>query len=225
MALLAQGITPIAALTAFRNHPRTFLEHNLVMVGDFLGAASGVVNNVYFQSSGYETAQRHGSIMGGRNLHSTQDFKFSPALDMGKPNVQIDVQFVQMYPFASIGTIQWHPLTGHGTPDIVITTKLTGCSFLVRQVGGNLECAHIQPNGIGNPPQSGQALRELLSGQHAGNYTSLYGRGRVGPKGYDHNEGSTVIGLRGGNNAWRIYAQRQVAGQATFKDVERIYPR
>lgn len=140
----------------------------------------GVIHNVYFQSTGYGIAQRHGSVLGARNLHTAQDFKFSPALDMGKANVQISVQFVQMYAHTTIAGIQWYTLAGGGTPDIMITTKLTGCSFLVREVGGNVECAHVQPNGIGNPPQSGQALCELLSRQHAGNYASLYGRGRVG---------------------------------------------
>ena len=223
MGLAPQGITPVAALQNFRNHPRTFLQHNLVGVGDFIGAASGVVNNVYFQTTGYEVAQRYGSVLGSHRTHTAQDFKFAPTLDPGKPNVQVNVQFIQMYAFATVGAIQWHALTNAG-PDIMITTKLTGCSFLVRLNAGNVECAHVQPNAVGNPPQTGQALREFLSTQHAGGYTSLFGRGRTGNKGYEATEGATVLGIRN-NNGWRIYAQRLVAGQNTFKDVERVYPR
>ena len=52
----------------------------------------------------------------------------------------------------------------------------------------------------------------------------MFGRGRTGMKGYESAEAATVIGVRR-NNAWNIYAQRQVAGQDTFKDVERIFPR
>ncbi len=104
----------------------------------------------------------------------------------------------------------------------MITTKLTGCSFLVRVNAGAVECAHVQPNPVGNPPQSGQALRSILSSLHAGTYSNLYGRGRTGMKGYEDQEAAAVIGVRRGTR-WSIYAQRQVNQANVFKDVERIF--
>jgi hypothetical protein len=104
----------------------------------------------------------------------------------------------------------------------MITTKLTGCSFLVRLNAGAVECAHLQPNPVGNPPQTGQQLRSVLSEVHAGNYSNLFGRGRTGLKGYDDGEAATVIGVRRANR-WEIYAQRQRNQANIVKDVERIF--
>ena len=216
------ALTPQAALANLTQHPRTFLKANLVKVGQF-GGVSRTIQGCVFQSSGGPMAHRYGTVLGSYNQKAVQDFTFSGAVNMGFASVVVDVQFIQMFAHAAGGPIPWYPMTvGAGTPDIMITTKLTGCSFLVRNNAGVIECAHIQPNAAANPPQTGQALRTTLSA--GGGYASLFGRGRTGMKGYESAEAATVIGVRR-NNAWNIYAQRQVAGQDTFKDVERIFPR
>jgi hypothetical protein len=217
-------ITALEGLTALIQHPRTFLKSHLLNVMQFVGNSD--TRTVKFQTSGFDGGQRYGSILGRHNMHGAQDFMFSPAVNMGYHSMDVQVQFVQMYTYAGLGAVPWHPLTatGPGSPNIMITTKLTGCSFLVRVNAGVVECAHIQPNAGAIPPQTGQALRHTLSAAHAGGYAGLFGRGRSGNKGYEAQEGATVVGIRR-NNAWNIYAQRLVAGQQTFKDVERIYPR
>jgi hypothetical protein len=102
-----------------------------------------------------------------------------------------------------------------GGPDIVVTTELTGCSFIVRERQNALNVVHIQP------PQgvSGENLQAQLS-TTAGN-TAVYGRG-------DYNNGlraATIIGVRRGE--WRIYAQKNNSnpyGDHHIKSLHMIWP-
>jgi len=216
-------MTAIQGLQMLSQHPRSFLKESFVLVDQMPGASG--VRTVKFKTSGFAgAANRYGTVLRSHSLKDAQDFIFSSTPGMGYDNTDVDVQFVQMYTYAGIGAINWYPLAGAGSSNIMITTKLTGCSFLVRDNAGVLECAHVQPDGAAVPPQTGQDLRQYLSTNHAGNYGALFGRGRTGLKGYEGTEAATVIGVRRANN-WSIYAQRLVAGQSTFKDVERIWPR
>ncbi len=102
-------ITPTTALTQLRQHPRTFLEDNLVTVSQFPGA-SRIVNNVVFQTMGPPygpLGQRYGTVLGSHNLKPAQMFSFVTNVAGGHASVQVNVQYIQMYPFSSVAGIQW----------------------------------------------------------------------------------------------------------------------
>jgi hypothetical protein len=215
-----------AALIKLSSEPRSFLRENLVQVGDFAGPSG--VKTALFQTGQlaldhqFTTGQRYGRTVGALKKYGIQEFLFGENAKVNFQTANVQVQFVQMYPYAGLHAIQWHQLapTGPASPNIMITTKLTGCSFLVRSSpAGGIECAHIQPAG-----QTGEQLRQLLSDNHVGNYERLYGRGKSGEKGYADNEAATVIGVRC-NGAWEIYAQRLVNQMNMLKELQPIYPR
>ena len=219
-------ITVHQALIQILTDPKAFLRDNLLQVGDFIGASG--IKTAEFQTSqlglthNLTTAQRFGHVFRGLHKHGVQAFLFGANPKVNFQTTSVQVQFIQMYQYGGLAAIQWHPLApiGPGSPNIVITTKLTGCSFLVRtSPAGGIECAHVQPGGA----QTGQQLRQALSGLHAGNYERLFGRGKSGEKGYGDSEASTIVGVRR-QGAWKIYAQRLVNQQETLIDVERIYP-
>lgn len=220
-------LTVNQALTQLTGDPKAFLRENLLQVADFVGASG--IKQAVFQTSllalnaQLTTAKRYGRVLGSYRTHGIQEFLFAENARINHQTTNVTVQFVQMYQYENVATIQWHSLAAAGAnvPDLMITTKLTGCSFLVRTTpAGEIQCAHVQPA----QNQSGQELRQVLSENHAGAYERLYGRfAKSNEKGYVDGEASTVIGVRR-NGAWKIYAQRLVHQQNMMKVVQRIYP-
>ncbi len=95
----------------------------------------------------------------------------------------------------------------------MITCKLSGCSFLVRQNGSKVECAHVRPEGTtGTDPQ------RTLTTAGAGTGQMIYGGLQ-----YDPNLRSvTILGVRRGGR-WKIYAQKHQAGTWSILSVHRIF--
>ena len=79
--------------------------------------------------------------------------------------------------------IRWYGLTGG--PDVMLTCKLTGCSFVIRKQNDIVEAAHLQPK-----DESGLDLNRRLQG----GVQTAYGR-----ISYDMDKRSvTILGVRSG---------------------------
>jgi hypothetical protein len=113
----------------------------------------------------------------------------------------------------------WYALTN--TAQIMITPRLTGCSFIIRINGALTEVAHIIPR----PGETGQDLESRR--QHEANYRDpeapvlqqyVYGRGSYG---YDRDV--TIVGCSIGGN-WSFYAQKHDLNSYEVRSVHRIFP-
>lgn len=198
---------PGVALQSFRDHPRTFLKKYPIQ-NNFDPQNSGVFRAHIFNGA---AGQRPGSILKTKSMHTTQTFTIQAApgqLGEGNPFWVHGLHTGQ----SSAGPV-WYLLDGGG-PDIMLTAKLTGCTFVARPANGHppgcVEITHLQPH-----QETGIALntRMNIPGQHA------YGRLK-----YDFDIRSiNVIGIRQ-NGAWKIYAQKLEKQTLTIRSVTRIYP-
>jgi hypothetical protein len=92
----------------------------------------------------------------------------------------------------------------------MVTAKLTGCSFVVRERKGVVEVAHLQPT-----DETGVDLHKRM--RDAG-YTT-YGR-----LNYDLDKRSiNILGVRSGNT-WNIYSQKLEKHHLTIRSVHRVFP-
>ena len=153
---------------------------------------------------------------------------------------------------ASVKAVHWSlvpargvtPLAGtfaqiHGTElgglnvDTMMTTQFTGCSFCIKQHGGNVYAAHISPAGPGFAGAlvlNGQTLARQLDGLEAGvvggDFANapggpgpfvVYGRGHSNiaahPAGYPLNGRMYLFGLLHGG-VWSVYSQTQTDARA-----------
>lgn len=198
---------PGVALDSFRQHPRTFLKKYPIQ-NNYDPQNSGV-SQAYFFNGG--AGQRPGSILKTRSMHTTETFTIQVApgqLGEGHP-----FRLHGLHTGQSNLAPVWY-LLDNGGPDIMLTAKLTGCTFIARPAGGHppgsVEITHLQPN-----QETGFALntRMDVAGQFA------YGRLK-----YDIDVRSiNVIGVRQGG-AWKIYAQKIEKQTLTIRSVTRIFP-
>ena len=127
----------------------------------------------------------------------------------------------------------------HGTElggpnvDTMMTTQFTGCSFCIKQHGGNVYAAHISPAGPGIAPAlvlNGLTLARQLAGVEVGvvggdfanaaggpGQFEVYGRGHstiaAHPAGYPLNGRMYLFGLLHGG-VWSVYSQTQTDARA-----------
>ncbi len=199
---------PGRALDMLRANPRQFLLKYPIQ-GNYDPQASGQAQ-VYLLNTG-GAAQRPGSILGTHRMHTTESFTIQPSVGRSGDGHPFRVHGV--YTGQSNLAPVWYLLDNNG-PDIMLTAKLTGCTFIARQaannVAGNVEVTHLQPNG-----ETGLQLntRMNIAGQET------YGRLR-----YDISDRSiNVIGVRVGTR-WKIYAQKIDKHSMTIRSVHRIFP-
>ena len=197
---------PGTALDKLRADPRSFLQKYPIQ-SNFDPHLDGQARVYIFNGAG---GQRPGSILKTQRMHTAESFTIQP----------LPGQAGEGHPFwvSGLSTGQssvapvWLHLDGTG-PDIMLTAKLTGCTFVARPVAGHpgdVEVFHQQPH-----LETGIALNTRLdvAGQQA------YGRLK-----YDIDVRSiNVIGVRRGG-AWKIYAQKVEKQNLTIRSVTRIYP-
>ncbi|KPF69863.1 hypothetical protein IP84_02845 [beta proteobacterium AAP99] len=197
---------PGAALTALRTHPRNFLR-KFPIQGNFDPMVSGMTTAYLFNGA---AGQRPGAILKTARMHTTETFNIQPMpgqLGEGHPFPVHGVHTGQ----SSAGPV-WYRLDGGG-PDLMLTAKLTGCTFVARPVAGTpgaVEVTHLQPHN-----ETGQQLNARMDvpGQQA------WGRFK-----YDIDSRSVnVIGVRVAGQ-WKIYAQKIDKHAMTIRSVHRIYP-
>ena len=107
-----------------------------------------------------------------------------------------------------------------GGASMMTTGQLSGCTFIVREDQGHLECTHLKPNGFGG---DGVPLQNHIEGLNLGPDVAIYGR-----KDYPNPNGGgevrvSVIGRRGAHG-WEIFAQRYIHGTSIVQGTDRIWP-
>lgn len=203
-----QLTNPSDALIQLRQHPRTFLRAHPLEIEECYGASRVVI--AYLANG--PTGHRPGTVLGTFRMHRAESFKI---WTVGIPRETSPVtrrSFNAHY--IGLGTaddreIGWYDLSADA--DVVITTKLTGCTFVVRSHMGVVQAAHIQPTAN----VDGVTLNRNLAvpGQQA------WGRLK-----YDLDTRTvTVIGVRVSGN-WKIYAQKLEKGTWNVLSVHRIFP-
>lgn len=196
---------PGTALQNLKAQPRQFLTHFPIQ-NNFDPNASGQAQVFIFNGV---AGQRPGSVLGTSNMHSTETFTIQPRagqLGEGNPFWVHGLHTGQ----SSAGPV-WYTLDGSG-PDIMLTAKLTGCTFVARPgpAAGSVEVTHLMPH-----QETGLALNQRMNipGQQA------YGRLK-----YDFNVRSVnVVGVRVGGR-WKIYVQKLEKQNMAIRSVHRIYP-
>jgi hypothetical protein len=210
-------INPNVAFNSLMNGVEAFLKKYPVRIfGDV--NASGVAQ---YAMENRGNSFRPGSILGTLNLHATESFNIrATAAGIHGPGSHVfNAHSIHMD--VGIGAMGFYRLGAAG-PAIVVTGQLSGCAFVISPAGGNdLDVAHIQPVGAG---VTGANLATTLKTNHpnAFVYGATAGRGF-----YDNGDRVvSIIGVRGGGGAWRIYAQKhdRNSGDYTIRSVYRIHP-
>ncbi len=215
------AIDPAIAYNTLVANPGEFLKRYAIRIFGAT-AASGQANYVMVNRVG--AASRPGSILGTLHMHGTESFEIrAQAVAVGLVGKLFVAHSIHMdVGAAAMGFYRLGPLG----PNIMLTGQLSGCSFVMLPVGpGQLDVAHVQPQG-----QTGQALY----GQVTGALPNALVYGASGTSGnYDSvDRRASIVGVRGGNGEWRIFAQKTnlpVAGAGAnpsfgVKSVYQIYP-
>jgi len=198
---------PGTALQKLRAHPRTFLKQYPIQ-GNFDPAGDGAACAYIFNGAG---GHRPGAVLKTKRMHDAESFTIQPnpgQLGEGHPFWVHGLHTGQ----SSAGPV-WYLLDDAG-PDIMLTAKLTGCTFVARAVAGHpgqVEITHLLPH-----LETGIALNTRMDAV-AGQLT--YGRLK-----YDFDVRSiNVIGVRVGGS-WKIYGQKMEKQTLTIRSVHRIFP-
>jgi len=124
-----------------------------------------------------------------------------------------------------------------GSPDIMITTQMTGCSLVYKRANDHkVYVAHAYPdnrNADATKRRPGDRLAEELQGQHgataadfvnaAGGTVEVYGPTGDGIDGYDVGSNLLyIVGIRRGGT-WKIYGQHVATADRSLR-VFRLYP-
>ena len=209
-------VRPLAAYTSLVAHPRTFLRKYATAVNEMMAQPAGGVLASYFYTSGAAgDARRPGTVLRGLRKHLSETFKFNllnpPAGMPMNSYIVTQAYYVPMLHATAatvFNTIAWVRLGTAAT--VMITVRLSGCSFLWRTNNGALEVAHLQPHG----GLDGSALQTQLEGNGA----EIYGRTSYGP-----GRVVSIVGVRSAAG-WKIYAQKFRVGTNEIMSVHRLYP-
>jgi hypothetical protein len=155
--------------------PEDFLRHHVLYTpGTVAPAASGLRMIYLSESNAHAEKTRPGSKLGvlSRPFHKTDAISISnqdpnavlggAALVRGHPNYHENMTFnvhwiaTSFHPTVPPTPFPWYTLTD--ASGLMLTQRLTGCSFLINVAGGATQVAHIMPT----PPESGQRLRARL---------------------------------------------------------------
>lgn len=203
-------LRPGVALQQLRAEPRKFLRTYPIQ-NNYDPAASGVYQVHLFNGGG---GHRPGTVLRTQNLHATQSFTLQGGIGQLGEGHPVWVHGLFTAAANAAAPIVWYRLDANG-PDLMVTAKLTGCTFVARAVAGapgSVDVAHIQPT----VAENGVQLNNRLAAT-AGQLT--YGRNS-----YDITSRSiNVIGVRVGGQ-WKIYAQKLDKHHFAIRSVHRIFP-
>jgi hypothetical protein len=207
---------PNVAYAALVAHPRAFLRRYGVTITADPGVSG--IYNYYLKNAG--AAQRPGRVLRTLRMHATERFRIDRQNTPGSHPFQ--AYSIQMVPSNAPGAIVLYQLPAAAGPNIMVTGGLSGCSFLINDLGGGaVECAHLEPHG-----ETGVQLNNRLIGPpHA--FDVVYGRNSYGHTQNNvaglYDRSVSVIGVRAGG-AWRIYAQKYDPYTNQIRSVHRIFP-
>jgi hypothetical protein len=196
---------PADALAQLRADPRAFLLRYPIEIDE---SQQGGLIAAYIINGG--KGKRPGSILKTSNMHDTEGFAIKttgvPRETSPQTRAQFQAYYVPMHP--SNQNTQWTQIGN--AADIMLTCKLTGCSFVCRMNNNVFEAAHLQPQG-----ESGLQLNTRLQG--GGN--QAWGRLK-----YDFDSRTvSIIGVRRGGQ-WKVYAQKLEKNTWNILSVHRVYP-
>jgi hypothetical protein len=206
--------------------PEDFLRRHVLYTPGFMGPAASAVVSAYFsESTLYAEKTRPGSRLGvlSRPFHETDAISISnlnPNAGVGGMAggggvncFQLDVHWIATshHPPGAAGAFPWYTLTN--ACGLMVTQRLTGCSFVVDPAGAATRVAHIMPLA----PETGAQLRVRLAAL-LGAGVSIYGRGE-----YSQDREATVVGVDNGHG-WHIYAQKQDLQSFKVRSVRQIFP-
>ncbi len=179
---------PQDAVMRLLQDPETFLRKHPI-INTFDCAVNGETR-AYFRNDRAD-ALRPGSRLGTLSMHTTESYNLESVSGANCYGYAFPVQGVYMG--QSGGAIQWYTLDATG-PAMMLTAKLTGCTFVARAgIGASVEVTHLQPQ-----DESGLDLNRRMAGVGA-----AYGRLK-----YDLDTRSVnVMGVRHGGR-WHIWAQK-----------------
>lgn len=151
---------PNVAYVALIAHLRTFLRRYAVTITADPGVSG--IYNYYPKNAG--VAQRPGTVLRTLRMHATERFRIDPQNTPGSHFFQ--AYSIRMMPSNAQGPIGLYMLPAAGGPNIMVTGGLSGCSFLINDLGGGaVESAHLEPHG-----ETGEQLNHrLIAAPHAFN--------------------------------------------------------
>lgn len=216
--------------------PEAFLKRNVIYLPVAgIAPAQGMHPAYFYETRSVAERQRPGVLLGVATRWAYRPYVFevstrNPNLGVGgavwPPGHAQHVPRVYPVPIHWIATrffptppppaapppFTWYSLTGG--PNLMITQRLTGCTFAIRVHHGDVQVAHIAPNG-----ETGAALHARLDAHFGvGHGYTLYGRGAPYGQGRD----VTIIGVRR-PAGWQIYAQKMDQGTFKVRSLHRIY--
>lgn len=202
-------IRPATAVTMLQNAPGDFLrKYPIVNTFDCMrhGPTQAYISN------GSDQAKRPGSKLGTLSMKSTQAFNI--AMVSGANSYGTPFQVMGIYTKPSGSDVVWEVLDNTG-PAIMLTAKLTGCTFAVRAGGtpGSALVTHVQPY-----QESGLQVNTRMK------QDSDIAYGRLD---YDLDTRSVnIVGVRLGG-AWQIWVQKleKNASAPTILSCKRLWPR
>jgi hypothetical protein len=199
---------PQVAVMALLQNPEDFLRKYPIL--NTFDCQNSGVSRAYLRN-GSNDAFRPGSKLGTLNMHRTESFNLESVTGHNADGYEFPVHGVFTGPGDQPPA--WYRLDATG-PAMMLTAKLTGCTFVVRaSYGGGIEVTHLQPN------QNIDGITLNTNMRTGGN--SAYGRLR-----YDIDVRSiNVIGVRHGNN-WQIWAQKleKNSNPPRLLSLNRIWP-
>lgn len=207
-------LSGIQALQALVADPESFLKkYLLTAVGANQPSGLETFKIANSTGAGAFTPYRPGTVLGSLNKHATEKFRIWPSAQLTAAGDEFQAYNIQMV--ASNNAVVMYNVPA-AAPNLLITGGLTGCSFLIDDLGNRqISCAHMQPSsGAGTGNENGPALATRLSGQH----DVVYGRNR-----YEAQNQVCVVGVRSAGT-WKIYAQKLDYLGLVIQSVDSIFP-
>lgn len=200
---------PNEALNQLRNNPASFLKKYPIL-NMFDCSASGPTQAHFANYTDIKGGLRPGSILGTKRMHKTQGFRVQNMQFSNGEGFPFTVQGV--FTRQSSGAMLWRVLDNTG-PDIMLTAKLTGCTFAVKPGyrPGEVRVIHLQPH-----QETGLELNRRMK---AVNAAETYGR-----LNYNYESRTiNIIGVRSGGK-WQIFAQKLDKHRMAIRSLRKLSP-
>lgn len=201
-----EWMRPAAALQALKTNPANFLKKYPIL-NTYDCNASGV-HQAYFANYTATDARRPGRILGTLRMHEATGFRVNTAqFKQGEGDM---FPLHGLYTGLSSQAPAWYQL-GNTGPDIMLTAKLTGCTFVARPgAQGQVEVAHLKPD-----QETGLQLNTRMK---------VPGQDAFGRLSYDIDSRTVnVIGIRTGTN-WQVFTQKLEKHKFAIRSVHRLFP-
>jgi hypothetical protein len=112
----------------------------------------------------------------------------------------------------TINALPFYALDNKGS-DVMMTGQLTACTFVMLKKAGKVYCTHLEPGGTGlykNGPELEKELKKNGRFQGHAEAPVCWGKSK-----YADPMVAYIVGVRGGDKNWKIYAQLRPKGNDT----------